>query len=292
MDLELIASAGRAPAGAPPAAKSVAPADHAYACPMHPEVSAKVKGTCPVCKMDLEPIAKAAPTPAPAMTPIEPRYASGVLWLPETFPPREPGHPRDGPPIGAVQRRVFVDDVRAAAWLETPVRLAAVLYRDELIGLAAGAGGAFFRSAAPRGAIEVRLSGEPPVPWDGSTVLVRFLVVPPKAGRAGGDQAVSSQAALRSGDVGWLELPDTSRELLVFPRSALLRSGNGPYVLVPGADAHTFARRPVEIGRILDHHVVVLSGVREGERLVVGKTFFLDAQAELESEQPVAEVSR
>jgi cytochrome oxidase Cu insertion factor (SCO1/SenC/PrrC family) len=46
-----------------------------YACPMHPEVKSKRKGSCPKCKMDLRPVsaeagdaAKAGAAPAPAGT--------------------------------------------------------------------------------------------------------------------------------------------------------------------------------------------------------------------------------
>jgi hypothetical protein len=190
-----------------------------------------------------------------------------------------------------VKRRVFVDDVRAAAWLERPDRLAAVLYRDELIGLSAGERGKFFRAAAPRVGIDVRMSQQAPEAWDSATSLVRFTVEPGKANDPDVHGFAAEALEARSGDVGWLELPDKSRELLVFPESALLRSTEGPYVLVPAPHEHTFLRRAVEIGRILDGQVVVLSGLREGDRLVIGKAFFLDAEARLAAHaEPAAEV--
>jgi hypothetical protein len=291
------------------ALKAAPSAGQTYACPMHPEVTAQTPGQCPSCKMDLEPVSRSAQSavaanvtvgaekpesPPAALIPVsKAHFAPGVLWLPETFPPAQPGKPQDRPPIGALKRRVFVDDVRAAAWLEKPDRLAAVLYRDELIGLSSGELGTFYRAAAPRTAVEVRLSDEPPTPWDTSTSLVHFSVAPRKAKRAGGRAPAPPEAQqLRSGDVGWLELPPRSRELLVFPESALLRSTEGPYVLVPTNDEQTFARRPVEIGRILRGQVVVLSGLREGDPLVVGKAFFLDAEARLEFRaEPMAKVT-
>jgi hypothetical protein len=274
-------------------AKREAPPDprHAYICPMHPDISAETAGQCPTCKMDLEPMTAENPEPPTAGSiPIAPHFAPGVTWLPETFPPAQPGTAQDRPPIGVAKRRAFVTDVRSAAWLEGPGRLAAVLYRDELIGLAAGEQGRFYPARSPRASIAVRLSDEPPSAWDASTSLVRFVV---EAGQEGARDAVSGRALeSRAGDVGWLELPSKSRELVVVPESALLRSTEGPYVVVPGADGHSFVRRHIEIGRILAGHVVVLSGLQEGDKLVVGKAFFLDAAARLESRaEPVAKVA-
>ena len=99
----------------------------------------------------------------------------------------------------------------------------------------------------------------------------------------------SAAPALRSGDVGWLEIEDKSRVLLVFPESALLRSDEGPYVLVAGPNERTFSRRPVQIGRILKGQVVVLSGLREDERIAVSSAFFLDAERSREpNSEPIA----
>jgi hypothetical protein len=291
-----------------------------YSCPMHPEVTAAAPGQCPICKMALEPVTKtkaSAPnaasaehppdcpmhpkapssaeqrtfvvpasvlsvTPTPAME-ISP--ALGATWLPATQPPAGPGIPSDRPILDSPKRRVFVDDVRAPAWLSAPGRLSAVLYRDELIGLAAGERGRFFRSRAPSVPIEVRLDTAPEEPWDASTSLVHFVVETERA--SGRDRPKTGSGD--EGDTGWLEMPQKSRELLVFPESALLRSSDGPFVLVSGATEGTFGRRPVQIGRILKGHVVVLAGLHESERIVVGGAFFVDA--EQGQERPIAPVA-
>jgi multidrug efflux pump subunit AcrA (membrane-fusion protein) len=213
----------------------------------------------------------------------------GVTWLPETHPPAAHTKPSDRPILDMPKRRVFVDDVRAPARLETPESLSAVLYRDELVGLSPGERGKFFRAASPRAPIEVRLSDEPPAPWDASTSLVRFVVEPRGAQTKGADAQHGSLPALRPGDVGWLELEDRSRELLVFPESALLRSSEGPYVLVASDGERTFTRRPLQIGRILKGHVVVLSGLREDDRIVVQSAFFIDTERSREPKtEPIA----
>jgi hypothetical protein len=282
-----------------------------YSCPMHAEVFAATPGQCPICKMALVPIEEvtgsstASSTEHPPDCPMHKKpggpavptfagapeantttpFAAGVTWLPESHPPAAHGKPSDRPVLDTPKRRVFVDDVRAPAWLETPERLTAVLYRDELVGLAAGERGRFYRAASPRAPIDVRLSDEPPAAWDASTSLVRFVVERRNEAR-GANSMPSAAPTLRSGDVGWLEIEDRSRMLLVFPESALLRSSEGPYVLVAGRNERAFSRRSVQIGRILKGQVVVLSGLREDERIAVSSAFFLDAE---QSREPNAE---
>jgi len=302
--LLLLAAGALATAGVVIALRDEAKAPGAarYECPMHPEVNAAAPAQCPICKMALEPIEKSpASTPAtsanaehpvPALvlpvTPTPPMDSSpalGATWLPATQPPAGPGKPSDRPILDSPKRRVFVDDVRAPAWLSAPRRLSAVLYRDELIGLVAGERARFFRARAPNAFVEVRLDDAPPEPWDASTSLVRFTVEAERTGLDG------SNAASGVGDVGWLEIARKSRELLVFPESALLRSNDGPYVLVAGATEDSFTRRQVQIGRILQGHVVVLSGLHETDRIVVGGAFFVDAEQGRETPtEPVAGV--
>lgn len=274
----------------------VSAASKPYTCPMHAEVSASGPGRCPICKMALEPLEKAranpafatagvehppdcpmhakqapnAQAPVAAAVPPSSAFGAGVTWLPETHPPLSPVKPSDGPVMDAPKRRVFTDDVRAPAWLEAPGRVAAVLYRDELVELSPGELGKFRGSRAPQKVVAVRLTDDAPAPWDASTSLVRFSLEPSDAAAVG--------EGPREGDVGWLELAGKPRELLVFPESALLRSSDGPYVLVPAASKGEFERRSVQIGRILRGHVVVLSGLDENDRLVVGNAFFLDAE--------------
>src|SRR5260370_19128375 len=98
-------------------------------------------------------------------------------------------------------------------------------------------------------------------------------------------------------NTGWPELAPRPRELLGVPSSAVLYSGAGAYVLAAPPGSHTFTRRPVDIGRILDSGyaaglsgdhfgaIVILSGLEEGEQVVLDDTFFLDAERRLQSAQ-------
>ena len=58
-------------------------ASGAYTCPMHPEIRARAPGTCPICQMDLVPIAdvpspEAAPPSTKLVCPVHPEIRSDV----------------------------------------------------------------------------------------------------------------------------------------------------------------------------------------------------------------------
>jgi hypothetical protein len=178
-----------------------------------------------------------------------------------------------------VQRRVVTQAVRAPAWLSAGV-VTAVLHKDDLVGCLPGERALFFPYTAPAAGYLVRLSSQ--ADWDASTLQLRFQ---------------AEEAATAAPTVGWLQLAARPRELLVVPESAVLYSGEGAYVLAAPEGGHTFTRRPIEIGKILDSgHVadlagdhfgaiVVLAGLRERERVVTGDTFFMDAERRLQAAQ-------
>ena len=220
-----------------------------YACPMHPEVVSSRPEECPVCRMALELVRTS--------TPGEPSIPS--VW----------GEPANTTVIARATRRVLAIEVRAPAWLEPEGLVAAVLYRDEAVGLRAGERGLFFRSAAPAAGIAVRATAEAPSPWDESTSRVRFRLDP-------------GVPELRSGEVGWVQLEARPGARLVVPAGALLYSSRGPYVLVEAPDG-TFRQRSVGLGRIDRGLAVVTSGLRDEERIASGNAFFLDAERRLQS---------
>ncbi len=229
-----------------------------YACPMHPEVTSRGPGECPVCRMALERVSagrREAAATGPAVD-------SAAYSFPESAD--RPSYKL----IANARRLTFAGTVRAPAWVEAGGLVRAILYEDELAGLGPGEPARFFRAALPAAGVEVRRIAGPPARWGPSTSRVDFRV----AARA---------PALEAGDVGWVQLAARSRDLLAVPTSAVLVSSQGPYLLVAATDGRTFSRRSVEIGQVIAGFAVVVSGLSEDEPVVVGNTFFLDAERRL-----------
>ena len=239
-----------------------------YVCPMHPEVVSRIPGECPICRMALEQVTGAEKGPLAAAL--------------------------DSKLVGVVNRRVVTQLVRAPAWLGGGGVVTAVLHKDDLVGLAPGSHALFFGTTTSRTGIDVRLSSDAPAPWDASTLQVRF-----EAQSGHGDRQASANeppAALLGAalDIGWLDIAPRPRDLLVVPANAVLYTAEGPYVVAVDPDGKTLTKRSLEIGRILDSGyvaqqsadrfgaIVVLSGLQEGEKVVVEDTFFLDAERRLQ----------
>jgi hypothetical protein len=225
-----------------------------YACPMHPEVVSRLPGECPICRMALERV-------------------SGVEKHPMTMA-------KDGV-VGVVKQQVVTQMVRAPAWSAPDGTLKAVVYRDDLVGLGPGQHALFFSNATPGTSTAIRRTDDTPVRWDDATVEIHFRFEHPPG----------------AADRGWVEIAATPRSFLVVPTSAVLYSGTGAYVLVAGSEGSTFTRRSVEVGRILDSGygaglvddrygaIVVRSGLKLGERIIIEDTFFMDAERRLQAAQ-------
>jgi Cu(I)/Ag(I) efflux system membrane fusion protein len=74
---------------------------------------------------------------------------------------------------------------------------------------------------------------------------------------------------------------------LTVPRTAVLWTGKRSivYVKQPDAPAPTFALREVELGPSLGDAYIILSGMEEGEEIVVSGAFAVDASAQLEGKR-------
>jgi hypothetical protein len=235
-----------------------------YTCPMHPEVKSNTPGSCPICNMALVPIRELAPSAADVPGG---QYATAAAEL-----------------------RTVTRQVRAPAWIGADGGGRALLYRDDLVGLAEGETARFYAEGSQNVPAEAHLAPAGASPVDPSTVYVPF--------RLGGPPGGGTDGSPGSG-VGSLWVEARARSLLVVPESAVLHGAGGAYVIVSGADGE-LSRRAVEVGRILDAgHVgalagrqegatVILSGLSEGERVVAGNAFFVDAERRLHEARATA----
>ena len=212
-----------------------------WVCPMHPESRASGPGSCPICGMALVTL---APRPSPSAE-AGPRLPSGAV---------EP-----------VRSRVVTEPFRAPAWVEGD-RVIARVYDDALAALAPGDRLSFHPAAAPAQGFEVSPREGPFPRWDRSTSRVELRLAP--------------GARLGSGTAGWVDAPARPRSEKLVSISAILEDAQGPYVLVRTGTGD-FVRRPVHLGRTLDGSAAVVSGLEEGERVLVRGAFFVDAERRL-----------
>ena len=80
-----------------------------------------------------------------------------------------------------------------------------------------------------------------------------------------------------------VEIPAAGKgQVLTVPVSAVIDSGTRRVVLVQLSEGK-FEPREVKLGARSDEHVVVLEGVKEGEKVVVAANFLLDAESNLKA---------
>jgi len=231
-------------------AAAAASAQPSFACPMHPEVTSSSPGDCPICRMALEPIAGVG-TAEPAAL----QLATVAKEL------------RAFDAVSRVKRFPTAQEMRFAAWAETEDAGVALVYKDQAKLLAAGEEGLFWSLSAPGPGIAVRLGKEPPEPWDESTMRVRF--------HAGAGVTLPANGS------GSVKFATRERSDLVIREGAVLRSPEGPYVLVATNDRHTLTKRRIEIGSIVYGYASVISGLKEDEWVVATHAFALDTARRL-----------
>ena len=99
------------------------------------------------------------------------------------------------------------------------------------------------------------------------TVKVRFRFANPR-GR------------LKPGMYANVEIQSRDATGLTVPANALLDSGTDKVVFVAQGDGY-FTPRAVKVGRNLGDRIEILDGLKEGEQVATGATFFLDSESQL-----------
>jgi hypothetical protein len=207
-----------------------------YRCPMHPDVDSDTPASCPICGMALVldvGVHGAAPTATA--------------------------------PVMRVARQAVSETVRAPAWLDAEGRVAALVYRDDLLGLAPEQPAILYPASSPSHGVDIVLTADPATDWDSSTARVQFRVVEP--------------AEPRPAEPGVVVIPAISRELNVIPAGAVLHAPDGAYVLALDASHRRFVRRAIRVGRTRHGVTAVLSGIAEGDAVVATGAFLVDVDA-------------
>lgn len=235
-------------------AAAAASAQPSFVCPMHPEVTSSSPGDCPICRMRLEPIANTAQVE----TATEPAALQLATVAPEL---------RAFDAVSRVKRFETSQEMRCAAWAESRDAGIALVYKDQAKLLVPGEEGQFSSLSAPGPSIAVRVGNEPPEPWDGSTVRVRLHAAP--------------GVTLPANGTGVVKFATRLRHDLVVREGAVLRSPDGPYVLVATDDRHTLTKRRIEVGSVIYGYASVISGLKEDESVVALHAFALDTARRL-----------
>jgi Cu(I)/Ag(I) efflux system membrane fusion protein len=92
----------------------------------------------------------------------------------------------------------------------------------------------------------------------------------------------NKQLNLRPGQFGVVEIAGRRAEALTIPMDAVIDTGRSVYVFIAG-EGGRFEARNVELGEQIGGRFVVRSGVAEGERVVSGATFLIDAESRLQA---------
>jgi hypothetical protein len=93
-------------------------------------------------------------------------------------------------------------------------------------------------------------------------------------------QFANARGRLRPGMYANVELHGTGAMGLTVPANAVLDSGKQQVVFVAQGDGY-FTPRTVKVGRNLGDRLEVVDGVKEGEHVATGATFFLDSESQL-----------
>ena len=254
-----------------------------YICPMHPDITAAAPAECPICGMAL---VKAGTVPREGAGSNEAeRGGEGedAIAAEQMLTKAAGGKATSLLTYNAapVRRRTSQQEPLAPAWIEGE-SATVLLYKDEVGTLAADERAAFYATSAPDEAVTVRYRGEPAIPWDRATAMVRFDVEQPFVGKTDGSPAAAATARATP---GWVKLARKAREAVVVPATSVLQSTDGPYVLVFSAERGSASKRPVEIGKTFSGLAAVVSGVSGRELVVSMNAFFWDAERRLQAEQ-------
>jgi Cu(I)/Ag(I) efflux system membrane fusion protein len=150
------------------------------------------------------------------------------------------------------------------------VYIIANLYPYQLSGVHVGDRATFTAPSLPGKVLETKADLiYPDVDLATRTTRVRF-------------QVSDKDLTLLPGQFGTIELRGAGAEALTIPMDAVIDTGRSVYVFL-AEDGGRFTARVVELGEQINDRFVVKSGLQEGERVVSGATFLIDAESRLQA---------
>jgi Cu(I)/Ag(I) efflux system membrane fusion protein len=87
---------------------------------------------------------------------------------------------------------------------------------------------------------------------------------------------------LRPGQFGVVEIAGKRADALTIPMDAVIDTGRRVYVFI-ARDGGRFEARNVDLGELIGSRFIVKGGLEEGERVVSGATFLIDAESRLQA---------
>jgi len=152
----------------------------------------------------------------------------------------------------------------------TKVYVVASVFAHQLAAIQVGDRATFTTPALPGRSFDAKVDLlYPDVDLASRTARVRF-------------QIDNEELALRPGEFGTAELTGSTSNVLTVPADAVIDTGRARYVFVVG-DGGVYSPRSVELGGDLGGRTVIAKGLDEGETVVSGATFLIDAESRLQA---------